>query len=234
MVIEESTYKGKYLAGQGFQRRMFSLIIREIASDFQPPALLDVGCSDGTLTKQFASLKKFDTVVGIDSDYTDIQLAMKKFPEASFVQAPVESVELDMRFNTIVMFQTIEHLAEPIEVLKKLLTLLDDDGVLLITTINAFSMNRRLGKSMGMIKECTAVTENDILVGHHRLYDSLLLRKHLAEGGFEHFRLSGLFYKPFSNAQMELYSDDVVEGLYKVGKELPMEYCALLYAVCSK
>lgn len=233
MVIEESAYKGKYLAGQGFQHRMFHCIIKHIAKDFRSGKLLDIGCGNGSLTKKFASIKSFPTVVGVDTDATDIQLAKKTLPSGQFIAAPIESLEIDTKFDTIVMFQTIEHLVDPVAVLKKVKSMMAPLGGLLLTTINAYSLNRRLGMAMGMIKHCSDLTENDILVGHQRIYDQDMLRQDLFTAGFRGYEVQGMFFKPFSNAQMELYSDDVIEGLYKVGKELPVDYCALLYAKCK-
>ena len=38
----------------------------------------------------------------------------------------------------------------------------------------------------------------------------------------------GIFLKPFSNAQMEMFSDDLMlNALYEMGKEMP-DYCGSL------
>src|SRR5688572_24540602 len=95
---------------------------------FIPPnaRILDVGCSSGNLG---AALKeqKGDTVVGIDIDEPDIQKAKQVLDEAHVVDLEKDDLGRFGKFDVIIMADVIEHLIDPVGVLKKLRPLLKSD-----------------------------------------------------------------------------------------------------------
>jgi hypothetical protein len=95
---------------------------------------------------------------------------------------------------------------------------------------NAVSLNRRLGKAMGLIEDCHGLTESDLKIGHRRMYDLPALRSELEAAGFTIVDAGGMFLKPLSNAQMMTWDAEILDGLYALGNGLP-ELCTEIYAV---
>ncbi len=98
-------------------------------------SLLDMPCGDGTLTLQMAP--KFKRVVGLDASSKHLALAKKVLPSAELHEALIEDFQTDERFDTITMINILEHVADPIMVLRKAASFLSDIGILLVHVPNA-------------------------------------------------------------------------------------------------
>lgn len=83
--------------------------------------VLDVGCYRGHfLAKLPDSIKK----VGVDIDHTAIEYGLKTYKEKNieFVLDDFARFQYDMDIDTITMFHVLEHLSNPVKVLKNLRT----------------------------------------------------------------------------------------------------------------
>lgn len=106
--------------------------------------LLDLGCAMGFLLEE-AIKWKFDPY-GIDVSAYAISLAEKIVPREKLLLGNVEDIEKILakkisgkKFDVITMFDLIEHLDHPREALKKTLSYLKDDGLIVIQTGDAGS-----------------------------------------------------------------------------------------------
>jgi 2-polyprenyl-3-methyl-5-hydroxy-6-metoxy-1,4-benzoquinol methylase len=93
-------------------------------------SLLDMPCGDGALTAMLAP--SFARVVGIDASSKHLELARKTLPEVEFHETLIEDFETPERFTTVTMLNILEHVVDPVGILKKAASLLDVDGVLLV------------------------------------------------------------------------------------------------------
>jgi 2-polyprenyl-3-methyl-5-hydroxy-6-metoxy-1,4-benzoquinol methylase len=141
-----------------------------------------------------------------------------------------EEFEPPRRFHGIVMARALEHLEEPVALLTKMRNWLEPGGRLHVVVPNATSLHRRVGVAMGLLDRPDALSERDVKYGHRRVYDAKLLREHLTLAGWTVERLTGIFLKPLSNAQMAAFAPDLLEAFFEVGHELP-DYCAELYVI---
>jgi SAM-dependent methyltransferase len=103
--------------------------------------VLDVGCGDGTFLEM---IKNRFVCTGIEiSDYL-VAHARKKdrmvILEGDFINNDFK----DGKYDGVVMMALIEHLDRPLEALKKCSGLLNDNGMLLLKTVNYGSLNRRI------------------------------------------------------------------------------------------
>ena len=199
-------------------------------------SLLDMPCGDGTLTALFAS--KFKRIVGIDASSTHLELAKKNLPAAEFHEALIEEFETDERFDTITMINILEHVLDPINILRKAANLLSDNGILLIHVPNSMAINRRLAVLMGALTECEELSPFDInVVGHRRSYSLSSLCADIKQAGLQINNTGGVFYKMLSTPQMDwfLKNGPWTEGGFgwgRVGgaqKDWKMEFCRASY-----
>jgi len=234
-----------------FERTLGKYQVEKAIELCKGPKILDLGCGDGMITKELCD--HFDYVVGVDASREQIELARKKAKKAIFYVSSIEDFDPSERFDSILLFQILEHLNDLINVLKRIKEWLNEDGYIVIQVPNALSLNRRIGKIMGLINDCYELTPYDIKVGHKRFYDLDLLKKDVSASGLKIKQCGRIFLKPLSNPQMEWlcncelwnsgergwggddssisWSERYCDALYAIGKELP-EYCMVIYAQC--
>jgi 2-polyprenyl-6-hydroxyphenyl methylase/3-demethylubiquinone-9 3-methyltransferase len=96
--------------------------------------LLDIGCGDGVLTSKISRFFRHTT--GIDLSGTGIELALKiKNEKLTFQNMSIEDmIDSKKKFKFITSFEVIEHQYLPDDFLNKINQILDDDGILLLST----------------------------------------------------------------------------------------------------
>lgn len=231
MVSEELDKIGWVRAEDNFEMTLGKFIMWKIVELVQGPKILDVACGDGSLTKIMT--EHYPSVVGVDGSKDKIELARRNAPKARFCVSMFEDFDTDETFDSIIMVNILEHVEDPVEFLKKAKTLLNSVGVVVAFVPNALSLNRRIGKAMGIIRSCYELSENDLKVGHKRFYDREKLVGDFLDADFGMIETGGVLLKPLSNNQMESWNNDIVDALYVVGEELP-DYCGLIYARAFK
>lgn len=136
----------------------------------------------------------------------------------------------------------LEHVDNPVQVLKNARTLLNNNGRIIIQVPNANSFNRQLAKIMGIIEDLHYLPEEQVeRYGHKRVYDMNMLVEDIKASGLKIFKKGGLVFKPFTNEQMQLiisgknkeWKEKFMWALLKLGKRFPLE-CAVIYTVATK
>ena len=114
----------------------------EFAAGFSRGRVLDLGCGAGYGTEIILDLADPDAVsevVGVDISMESIRYAraMYGYLKAHFAVADIRDPELPERyglFDTIICFETIEHLQEDEAVIRNIARMLKPDGLLIIST----------------------------------------------------------------------------------------------------
>ena len=218
-------------------------------------SLLDMPCGDGALTAMLAP--SFKRVVGIDASSKHLELAKKILPEVEFHEALIEDFQTPERFSTITMLNILEHVVDPVGVLKKAASLLDDEGVILAHVPNAYAVNRRLAVLMGTLTECEELSPFDIqIAGHRRAYSLQTLSADIEQAGLKVAKTGGVFYKSLSTPQMDWFlknglweeggfgwgrvggdfkdwRNEFCRASYELGKQHPRD-CNIIYACVTK
>ncbi|MDH4316977.1 MAG: class I SAM-dependent methyltransferase [Desulfobulbaceae bacterium] len=200
-------------------------------------SLLDMPCGDGTLTAMMAS--RFKRVVGVDASCKHLALARSHLPSAELHEALIEDFVSEEKFDTITMINILEHVVDPVLVLRKAADLLSENGVLLVHVPNALAINRRLAVLMGTLVDCEELSPFDInIVGHRRSYSLSSLCDDIKRAGLNIRQTGGVFYKSLSTPQMDWF---LKNGLWQEGgfgwgrvgeeksKDWKMEFCRASY-----
>ena len=218
------------------------------------PAVLDLACGDGLLTEMFAH--QFPHVVGVDASSAHLAKARDRLPDVALHEGLIEDLELSERFDTVLMLNVLEHVADPKVALCKAAGLLKDDGVLIVHVPNANAVNRRIGVLMGTLESCDELSPYDVdVLGHRRSYTLETLMADMRDAGLRVTASGGVFYKMLSTPQMDWFLKNGLwdEGgfgwgrvggaqkdwkaafcraCYEIGKERP-EDCNILFACCT-
>lgn len=219
---------------EGFERVLVRYRIREIEIHSRGKRLLDLGCGVGIVCRAMA--KKMDQVVGVDGSSKKILQAKRltKNDNVTYVHSLFDDFVPNKIFDTIVLTNVLEHIQEPVDLLRRAWSWLKPGGIVIATVPNALALHKRIGKHMGLIKNYYELTEADLSKGHKRIYDANRLRNDIEAAGLQVVVLKGVFLKPLSSSQMEIFSDDeLFDALYEVGKELP-EFCSSLLVCAEK
>lgn len=218
-------------------------------------SVLDMPCGDGALTAIFA--QHFPRVVGLDASSKHLAEARRRLPGVEFHESLIEEFEPTEKFDSIFMLNILEHIEDPVYVMRRVSGWLNPGGVIVVQVPNADAINRRINLLMGAISACDELSPFDINVaGHRRYYRMSSLLDHIHAAGLKVRETGGVFYKMLSTPQMDwLLSqpqwDDAgfgwgregserekdwrtafCEACYQIGKDRP-EDCNIVYACAT-
>jgi len=197
------------------------------------PKIFEMGCSTGAMTRRLA--KKFSNLTVIDGskNYIDYVRKLVKAKKVKFINSLFEDFKTEEKFDDIILANALEHVKNPVVVLKKAKSWLKKNGRVHIIVPNAESLHRRIGQKMGIIKKLISFNENDRKVGHRRVYIKKTLQKDVERAGLRVVKKQGIFLKPLSYFQMSGLDKIFLDALYEIGKELP-DYCSTIYFICKR
>jgi 2-polyprenyl-3-methyl-5-hydroxy-6-metoxy-1,4-benzoquinol methylase len=138
----------------------------------------------------------------------------------------IEEWETSERFDNIVFAHVLEHVADPLGILRTLGRFLAPGGRLIIIVPNANSLHRLVGVKMGLISHMCELNDSDRRVGHRRVYTPSTLCADITAAGLSLVKWEGIFLKPLANGQLtaDNWSPELVEAYYQLGFDYP-ELC---------
>lgn len=148
--------------------------------------LLDLGCGNGAKLLEFAS-RGYD-IWGVDVDNNSINLCRKLLPNGHFMQGELQKTGLPgSYFDHIRIDNVLEHVPNPIEVVRECYRLLKQGGQLFICTPHGRSLSMRLMKGNSIVSW---------IPFHLQLFTRKSLRYLMEEAGLKGIRIYG--YYPYS------------------------------------
>jgi SAM-dependent methyltransferase len=192
--------------------------------------VLELGCATGELTSLLAPLtSEYHVVEGSERNITR---ARARVPEARFIHALWEEFAPQDTFSDIVLFNALEHVAEPVLLLTRVRTWLAGDGRVHVVVPNAHSLHRLVGVEMGLQEDPEALTEGDLAQGHVRNYTTETLLRDLGASGLRPLHREGIFLKVLPNREMLGWSTERIEAMHRLARRFP-EHAAELYVVAT-
>lgn len=193
-------------------------------------SLLELGLGHGITAEAFD--RHFKRHVVIDASPAVIENFRQHFPKSKIeiIESYFESFETNERFDVIVFGFILEHVDDPILVLKHFRKFLAPGGRMYVTVPNAEVLNRRLGNLAGMLPDMRELSEFDLLLGHKRYYTVETLRQDIEESGYKIKRLEGIYLKPLTTRQMiSLDLDErLIQALCLMAIDYPELSCGIL------
>lgn len=193
-------------------------------------SMLELGLGHGITTRFFEN--HFMRYVVLDGSPAVIKNFKEKFNDtkAEIVEVFFEDFQTDESFDVINFGFILEHIDNPVYILKRFKKFLKPDGKIFISVPNAESMNRRLGKITGDLKDFSELSENDLLLGHKRYYTVNTLLTDIKAAGLEVSAVEGIYLKPFATRQIQSLglSTDYINALCVLGIKYPELSCGIL------
>ena len=217
----------------GFDARLEKYRILTIIENIQGDDILEVGCAEGFMTQELS--KNFKSITAIDASEKMIGEAKKLYlKNVDFICTLFEEYNPEEKFSNIVLCNILEHVRDPIELLKKSREWVKDGGSIVVLCPNAQSVHREIGVLAGMMSDIHDLNETDIRVGHRRVYDIKSLKEDIEVADLKIVKWGGIFLKPLSNSQMAPLDDKVIDAFYLIGKKLSPEVLTEIYVQCKK
>lgn len=220
---------------------MHPFMIRSFAPFFIKGNVLELGSYRGDFTKRLMSYLCYSQITCVDSSFEDMMEARGKVrPDVGFINSTFEEATLPHRYDNIIMTHVLEHLDDPILVLKRINEeWLSSDGRLFLVCPNANAASRQIAVRMGLISHNSAVMPSEADHGHRRTYSFDTLERDAKASGLKIICRSGIFFKALSNFQWdqvikeEIVSPEYLEGCYQLGQQYP-DLCSSIFLVCEK
>lgn len=220
-----------YLKDQlDFDKRLIHFRYQSLKPYLQAPEGLELGSAEGEMTQfllqHFARLTCVEGSAGLLANIPDAPNLVK-------VHALFEEFKPETQFNTIIMEHILEHIEEPVLLLKRAKQWLAPGGKILAGVPNGNSIHRLVAVKMGLLKHPCELNSRDHALGHRRVYTPETFRQDIEASGLHITEMGSIFFKPLSNQQIQDYwTEEMIQGFYELGKDFP-NYGAELYAVCE-
>ena len=198
----------------------------------EPPAILEIGVGPGDLTLMLAQLTPHLTCIDCDQatiEHVAQRLHQHALTHVRLLEDFIETAQLRPHaYDAILLQNMLEHLADPVGILRQAAVALKPTGRLHISVPLADSLHRQLGVAMGQLDRPDDLAESDRHYGHCRVYNPALLREHLDAAGLDVAYELPFYLKPLPTAMLAELPLDLHHGLFALGQSFP-QLAAYLY-----
>lgn len=196
--------------------------------------VLEMGPAEGIVTKKLSELGLDLTVVEGSSRFA--AAIRDGFPEVSVVSSLFEDFSPSKfgyrGFDFIVCGHVLEHVENPLQLLRDMKSWLNPEGRIFAAVPNADSIHRQMGVSLGLLDDVQSLNELDIAQGHRRVFNRKDFHQLFEGAGLRLLSHGGYWLKMLSNAQIDKYwSTDMVLSSMILGEKYP-DIAAEMFVVC--
>ena len=220
----------RYAAGVNTDSIRYSF---EVFSRFlRGTSILEMGAAEGVMTELLAGTGKALTIVEGGGEFC--AALTHRFPRARVFHSLFEEFDPDQAFDNIVLGHVLEHVEDPVTIVRRASNWLAPGGRVLAAVPNSLSLHRQAAVLMGLLAREDVLNEADIHHGHRRVFDPASFRECFVAAGLavEHF--GGYWLKPLSNAQIEAtWSPSMLSAFMQLGEKYP-DVAAEIYVVAGR
>lgn len=217
---------------------MHPYMLKSFIPFFRDGNLLELGSFKGEFTQRL--LPYFEDITCVEASDEAINIAKSHLPKnINFFNSLFENTVLPKKYDNIILTHVLEHLADPISVLKKIRTeWLSENGRFFLVCPNANAPSRQIAVKMGLISHNSAVTPAEKEHGHHITYTLDTLERDAKAAGFNVVYRTGIFFKALANfqwdklLQTDIISKEYLEGCYELGHHYP-DLCSSIFLMCE-
>ena len=203
---------------------------------------LELGSFEGAFTKRL--MDHFDDMTCVEASDEAVEKAKSYLADINnihYYSSLFEDVDLKNKYKNIFMCHVLEHVSDPVAVLKRVNDeWLADDGRFFLVCPNAHAPSRQIAVKMGLISHNAAVTDGEAQHGHHITYSLDTLERDARAAGLKVIQRSGIFFKALANFQFDkmmehgdIISQEYLDGCYDLGHVYP-DLCASIFLLCEK
>lgn len=218
---------------------MHKYMLRSFEPFLKTGSMLELGSFQGDFTRRLLPL--CDDITCVEASGEAIATAREALGgKVTFVQDLFETVDLPRKYDNIVLTHVLEHLDDPVGVMKRINDeWLAEGGRFFLVCPNANAPSRQIAVKMGLITHNSAITPAEDAHGHRITYSLDTLERDASAAGLHIVHRSGIFFKALANFQWDqllktdIISDEYLEGCYALGQQYP-DLCSSIFLMCEK
>jgi len=218
---------------------MHPYMIRSFKPFFRNGNLLELGSFKGEFTKRVVPF--FNDITCVEASNEAVHVAKENLGSSVKIHNELfENVVLPTKYDNIILTHVLEHISDPVALLKKIKDeWLSDKGRLFVVCPNANAPSRQIAVKMGLISHNSAITNGEKKHGHYITYTFDTLERDIKKSKLNITHRSGIFFKPLANfqwdkiLQTDIISKEYLDGCYELGQVYP-DLCSSLFFVCEK
>jgi SAM-dependent methyltransferase len=183
-VLEQAYRAAPFVSAEesAFAAETYRRLLRTLLASLNGRAnALDVGASDGTFLQALLD-EGFENVVGIEPAAASAEAAPESVRNRIRVEPFRRASLAGERFDLVTAFQTLEHVSDPVRVVRDAYELLEVGGAILVVVHNRRALLTRLVGRRSPILD----------VEHVQLFSPRSIRELLQRAGFEDIRVAGV------------------------------------------
>jgi 2-polyprenyl-3-methyl-5-hydroxy-6-metoxy-1,4-benzoquinol methylase len=228
-------YSDEYLRpniARTVDQKILSMVIGRAIPWLKGPEVLEMGYGDGVWTGPL--IERFGKSHIVEASLKLIKNARAKFGDKiASSHSYFEDFHPPLLFDSIICSYVLEHLVDPVLVLRRCRSWLKPEGFLFVVVPNATSLHRRMGVVMGLQKDVYELGDSDVTIGHRRIYDALMLETNIEAAGFRIVRKLPMMFKPLPNLLLSHLNERQLRGMFDLGDEIPEDQRAILFYICA-
>lgn len=218
---------------------MHLYMLKSFIPFFKDGNLLELGSFKGNFTKRIIPF--FKDITCVEASDEAIEIAKRELGDkVKYINSLFETVILPTTYDNIILTHVLEHLDDPVAVLKRINNeWLSDHGRFFLVCPNANAPSRQIAVKMGLISHNSAVTPAEKEHGHRITYTLDTLERDAKTAGLHVVHRSGIFFKALANFQWDrlldtdIISPEYLEGCYQLGQQYP-DLCSSIFLMCEK
>lgn len=227
-------YECEYLSNYGFEEEMVRYRAKLVVSRLvghAPRHVLEVGCGVNLQAKEWQDAGgTWDNWIVVEPSLAFCEKAREaKLPNFTVVNGFLEDLVSQLGGlhapDMILCSSLLHEVPDSRRLLRTIRELMRPATLLHVNVPNATSMHRRLARAMGLISDLRDLSERNKALQQLRVFEADTLAEQFRGLGLIVEHTGGYFVKPFTHTQMasltESVSRDVLDGLYRLGVEMP-------------
>ena len=218
---------------------MHGYMIEAFKPFFRPGNVLELGSFRGDFTRRL--LHEFSHVTCVEASSEAAAASRERLGKAAHViHGTFEDVALSGRYQNIVMTHVLEHVDDPVAVLRRVnREWLAESGRFFLACPNANAASRQIAVKMGLVSHNAAVTSAEREHGHRCTYSLDTLERDATSAGLRVVHRSGIFFKALANFQWDrllatdIISREYLDGCFMLGQQYP-DLCSSIFLLCEQ
>ena len=194
--------------------------------------VLELGYGDGVVTRYLYNYGANITI--LEGSSILVRKAKNNHPNLDCIHTLFENYNPKKKYNVILALHILEHVDNPISLLKHLSSLLTKDGKIIIAVPNSESIHRQIALIMKLHSSLDVLSSRDLLVGHKRVYSHKLLLEHISKADYKEIEFKGFFLKVIPNSMMLNFNKELILALNEISSKINPELCANMVSIIKR